>query len=128
MKGGQLWNRQRPARAAHRRLRQPCSPQIHSSRAWEEKGDTPSTRCVGSPGWPHRPRRTTIGGARVKVIVDTLVCNGHGDCVAAAPTVFDLPGDADVVRVLDEDPDETYRAQVNLAAAMCPVAAITITG
>lgn len=64
----------------------------------------------------------------MRVVVDLPACNGHGECVIEAPEVFDLTGDADVVTVLEEHPDETRRAHVERAAAMCPVAAIRVEG
>ncbi|MFG1608014.1 ferredoxin [Actinoplanes sp. NPDC049265] len=64
----------------------------------------------------------------MKVIIDTARCNGHGECVIEAPDVFDLPDDSDVAVVREESPDDTRRAEVERAAAMCPVTAILIEG
>lgn len=62
----------------------------------------------------------------MKVIVDTSICEAHGDCVLAAPEVFDLDDDDNVVRVLQQEPGEELRDQVEEAEQMCPVSAIRI--
>jgi ferredoxin len=64
----------------------------------------------------------------VKVIVDELRCDAHGNCVHACPEVFALDDDDDLVRVLDDQPDESLRESVTRAARQCPKAAITIEG
>ena len=62
----------------------------------------------------------------MKVIVDTSICEAHGDCVLAAPEVFDLDDEDNVVRVLQQEPGEELRDQVEEAEQMCPVSAIRI--
>ena len=62
----------------------------------------------------------------MKLNVDLDLCEGHAQCVMAAPEVFLLPDDADVVTVLDENPPDELRDKVERAAMMCPVAAITV--
>ncbi len=58
------------------------------------------------------------------------LCEGHAQCLLAAPGVFDLPDRADQVAeqvvVLNPDPPETDRDRVIRAAAMCPAQAIRI--
>jgi len=44
----------------------------------------------------------------------------------AAPDVFAIDDDADSVAVLDAQPDEHLRSNVEEAVLMCPVAAIRI--
>ena len=61
----------------------------------------------------------------LKVKVDLDVCQDHGQCVFAAPQVFELDDDGRLVVLLDE-PDEALRAQVEDAADVCPVQAITL--
>jgi ferredoxin len=63
---------------------------------------------------------------RMKVRVNELRCDAHGVCVDACPEVFALDDDDDVVRVLQEEPDESLRASLERAARLCPKAAITI--
>jgi ferredoxin len=62
----------------------------------------------------------------VKVVVDALRCDAHGVCVHACPDVFALDDADDVVRVLDDHPDEALRPGLERAAQGCPKAAITI--
>jgi ferredoxin len=64
----------------------------------------------------------------LKVNVDFGLCEGHGQCVMAAPDVFDLADGADQVTVLQAEPPEDQRGMVDEAAALCPVLAITIEG
>ena len=60
----------------------------------------------------------------MKVHVDMNLCQSHGECVFAAPDVFDL-GDDDVL-VWKEDVDESRRAEVEQAIQVCPMAAIRV--
>ena len=62
-----------------------------------------------------------------KVVVDLDVCQDHGQCVFAAPEVFQLD-DAGRLVVLAEEPDDALRARCEDAADVCPVQAITIEG
>ena len=62
----------------------------------------------------------------MRVVVDLDVCSAHGDCVVAAPEIFDLGEDDDVVTVLLASPGEELRAKVERAVQDCPVSAISI--
>ena len=62
----------------------------------------------------------------MKVIVDLDVCQAHGDCVVAAPEIFDLGEEDDVVTVIDPEPGEELRAAAERAVQDCPVTAIRI--
>jgi len=62
----------------------------------------------------------------MKVVVDQFRCDAHGVCVSVCPEVFDLNDDEDVVRVIDEHPDESLRDRIDKAVQQCPKAAITI--
>lgn len=64
----------------------------------------------------------------MKVAVDYDLCAGHGQCLLAAPTVFDLEDDKDQVTILNETPGEDVRAGVVRAVSMCPVSAISVEG
>ncbi|MGE0216273.1 ferredoxin [Mycolicibacterium sp.] len=59
--------------------------------------------------------------------VDYTLCEGHGQCLLAAPDVFDLPDGADRVVVLDSDPPDRDHDAVVRAAAMCPAQALTVS-
>jgi ferredoxin len=62
----------------------------------------------------------------MKVHVDMNLCQSHGECVFAAPDVFEL-GDDEVLK-WEEDVDESKRAEVEEAVNVCPMTAITIEG
>lgn len=62
----------------------------------------------------------------MKITVDLDKCCGYGDCVLAAPELFDL-GDDGVAVVLVDEPGEDQRPEAEAAAASCPVEAITVT-
>lgn len=61
----------------------------------------------------------------MKVVVDMDKCQDHGQCAFSAPEVFEINADGKLV-VLDDSPDESLRDQVEEAADVCPVQAITI--
>jgi ferredoxin len=61
----------------------------------------------------------------IKVIVDRDLCQDHGQCVFAAPQVFELDEEGTLV-VLQEEVGEDLRDNVEEAADVCPVQAITI--
>jgi ferredoxin len=60
----------------------------------------------------------------MRVEVDMDLCQSNGLCQAAAPDVFEL-GDDDILRWVEE-PGEERRAEIEEAAAACPVQAITV--
>jgi ferredoxin len=63
----------------------------------------------------------------VKVYVDRDKCADHGQCVFAAPEVFQLDPDGKLVYDAHEL-DESLRDVVEEAADVCPLQAITIEG
>jgi ferredoxin len=60
----------------------------------------------------------------MKVTVDLKKCERHGQCVIAAPDVFDLRQGEDLRWA--EHPDDGLRQDVEDAMDACPVQAITI--
>ncbi|MDA8370733.1 MAG: ferredoxin [Nocardiopsaceae bacterium] len=60
----------------------------------------------------------------MKVVVDMNKCQDHGQCVFSAPEVFQLDDSGHLVYT--SDPDEALRDQVEDAADVCPLQAITI--
>jgi ferredoxin len=64
----------------------------------------------------------------MKVIVDFDACAAHGDCVVAAPEIFELGDDDEVVTLLIEEPGEELRGKAQAAVDACPMAAIRIEG
>lgn len=63
--------------------------------------------------------------ANLEVKVDWDLCDSYGVCVAAAPKVFDLNDEDDLV-VLRDRPEEDQLAAVRDAAMRCPKRAIRL--
>jgi len=63
--------------------------------------------------------------AAMRVIVDYDLCDSHGECMTAAPDIFEVRDD-DMLYVLDETPPEDRRAHVEAAARRCPKLAISV--
>jgi ferredoxin len=61
----------------------------------------------------------------VRVHVDLDKCQGYGNCVGAAPDVFDLD-DRGLVTLLTEEPSDDRAEDVLQAEKLCPVQAISI--
>ncbi len=61
----------------------------------------------------------------MRVIVDQEACICSGQCVLAAPDVFDQSDEGFVV-LLDDDPPAERSEDVRQAAATCPALAITV--
>ena len=61
----------------------------------------------------------------MRVIVDMDLCESNGQCMAAAPEVFEVRDD-DLLYVLQEEPPMELRDKVQEAARSCPKVAITI--
>ena len=61
----------------------------------------------------------------MKIVVDEVLCAGHGVCVDAAPDLFEL-GDSGIARVLIENIGEEHRKDAEAAMLRCPAEAITI--
>jgi ferredoxin len=62
----------------------------------------------------------------VRVHVDMTRCQTHAECVFAAPAVFALDDNDELV--FDEKPGDALRAAVEQAARACPVGAIVVDG
>ncbi|MFF4569323.1 ferredoxin [Streptomyces sp. NPDC001410] len=60
----------------------------------------------------------------MKVVVDMNKCQDHGQCVFAAPDVFQLDTDGRLAYV--SDPDDALCDEVEEAADVCPLQAIRI--
>jgi ferredoxin len=63
----------------------------------------------------------------VRVVVDRTRCADHGQCVFAAPEVFQLD-DAGKLDYDGGELDEALRDRVEEAADVCPMQAITVEG
>lgn len=62
----------------------------------------------------------------LKVVVDSSLCIGSGNCALTAPAVFDYDEEQAVVVLRDDAPPESERAAVALAVEQCPSAVIRI--
>ena len=61
-----------------------------------------------------------------RVVADLGLCQGHQMCTGEAPDVFEFDEAADLVRVVQEHPDESLRPQVESAVRYCPAMALAI--
>lgn len=62
----------------------------------------------------------------MRVELDVPKCVASGQCVLAAPDVFDQRDDDGVAVVLDDKPAEEFLDGVREAVAVCPAAAIRL--
>ncbi|MCX5240276.1 ferredoxin [Streptomyces prunicolor] len=62
----------------------------------------------------------------MQISIDLDKCCGAGQCVLAAPEVFDQRDEDGIVLLLDSDPPTEEHANVRQAAAVCPAAAIAV--
>ena len=62
----------------------------------------------------------------MRVAVDQDKCVAAGQCVAAAPDVFDQRDEDGVVVLLNDSPDAADEDGVRRAAGVCPALAIQI--
>ena len=64
----------------------------------------------------------------MRIELDESKCVAAGQCVVAAPDVFDQRDDDGIAVVLDETPGPELHDEVREAVAMCPAAAIRLAG
>lgn len=62
----------------------------------------------------------------MRIVIDRSRCVGAGQCVIAAPTLFDQGQEDGLVVVLNAAPSEAERAQAKAAEFACPTRSITI--
>ena len=62
----------------------------------------------------------------MKVIRDASRCELHGECVMAAPDVFEIEHDKEVVSVINPEPSEELRDAVEQSVINCPTSALTV--
>lgn len=62
----------------------------------------------------------------MKILIDRDRCEGHGQCVAAAPDVFDLDDDGIAILRTSETVTGDLATQATAAAEVCPVAALAL--
>ena len=61
----------------------------------------------------------------MRVVVDRVLCQGHGVCESEAPGVFAVSNKG-VLEILDETPSEDRRAEIEAAVRFCPTGALRI--
>jgi ferredoxin len=61
----------------------------------------------------------------MRIVVDRDLCQGHAACEGEAPEVFSVSKKGELT-VLIEQPDESYRSQVEAAVKYCPTHALSI--
>ncbi|SLN71907.1 ferredoxin [Oceanibacterium hippocampi] len=64
--------------------------------------------------------------AKLKIFIDQDKCVGAGQCVFAAPEVFDQREDDGIVELLAEEPEESQHGAVMQAVRLCPAKAIRV--
>lgn len=62
----------------------------------------------------------------MQIAIDEGKCCGAGQCVLAAPDVFDQRDEDGIVVLLDAEPGEDQHTAVREAAAVCPAMAIVV--
>lgn len=62
----------------------------------------------------------------LEVVVDTNLCQDYGQCVFAAPEVFDFDDEGHLV--FEATPDAAQRDDIEAAIDACPVQAILLRG
>jgi ferredoxin len=62
----------------------------------------------------------------VHITIDETKCCAAGQCVFAAPELFDQRDDDGIVVLLDADPPEEQWENARQAAAVCPAVAIAV--
>ena len=63
----------------------------------------------------------------MKVVIDWGLCQGHANCTGDAPDIFHVDDDGKL-QVLQWEPPEDQRANLELAVRYCPTGAIKIEG
>jgi len=61
----------------------------------------------------------------MKIVIDWDLCEGNGACMDAAPEIFEVDDDDQLI-VLDAAPPEALRERAVRAVQRCPKAAIAI--
>ena len=60
----------------------------------------------------------------MRIGIDLDLCQGHGMCEMEAPEVF--RADIDHAEILDSEPDEGLRGEVEAAVQYCPTQALRL--
>lgn len=63
----------------------------------------------------------------MRIDIDASKCVGAGQCVWAAPEVFNQDEDDGTIILLNKSPTSEFDAPVREAALMCPAGVITVS-
>jgi ferredoxin len=63
----------------------------------------------------------------VEVRIESDLCNGYGNCVVAAPDVFDIDPETNIAFLVDGQPAAGQEDAVEEAEQDCPVKAIILS-
>lgn len=61
----------------------------------------------------------------LRIELDEVLCQGHGVCEGEAPDVFSVSKKGELT-ILQPDPDESLRSQVEAAVKYCPTHALKL--
>jgi ferredoxin len=61
----------------------------------------------------------------MKIVAEEDKCVGAGQCVLSAPAVFDQDDDG-IVIILNAEPADSERGNVDLAIRLCPARALVV--
>jgi ferredoxin len=61
----------------------------------------------------------------MRVVVNRNLCESFGVCTGVEPSVFEL-GDDDILVILDENPPEDLRPNIEEAVRLCPKQALSV--
>lgn len=63
----------------------------------------------------------------MRITVDRMKCTMLGVCESIAADIFEINDDGDMI-ILQEQPGEARRAEVETAVASCPTSALRLVG
>lgn len=61
----------------------------------------------------------------MRIVVDRVLCQGHGVCEGEAPEVFKVSKEGELT-ILQPTPDESLRVSVEAAVKYCPTHALSL--
>jgi len=61
----------------------------------------------------------------MRIVVDRDLCESNAVCMDIEPAVFEVDDD-DVLQILNEHPDESFRPKMEEAVRRCPKQALSI--
>ena len=62
----------------------------------------------------------------LKIVIDRDLCSGYGNCIDAAPEVFDVDDKDIAIVIAGPETIASQRDAIELAAKLCPIHAITL--